>query len=60
MTVDVTFTCIAEIPAPSTLPFSDVRTGDWFYLTVQYAYANGLVSGVGNDQFNPNGITLGA
>lgn len=60
MIVDVTFICIAEIPAPYILPFSDVRTGDWFYLAVQYAYVNGLMSGVGNDQFNPNGITLGA
>ena len=34
--------------------FSDVRTGDYFAPYVQWAYENGIVSGIGNNQFGPN------
>lgn len=34
-------------------PFNDVTTGDWFYDAVNYVYTNGIMSGVGNNNFNP-------
>ena len=36
-------------------PFTDVETGDWFYEYVQYVYENGLMDGVSDTQFNPDG-----
>ena len=44
----------AEEPIGS-LPFTDVSTGDWFYDYVDYVYANGLMDGVSDASFNPNG-----
>ncbi|MDR1157897.1 MAG: S-layer homology domain-containing protein [Oscillospiraceae bacterium] len=38
----------------SALPFVDVRTGDWFYDAVAYAYRSGLVIGTSADKFSPN------
>ena len=38
----------------SSLPFTDVDTGDWFYEAVQYAYENGMMNGVGNNLFAPS------
>ncbi len=39
--------------------FTDVEEGNWAYPFVQRAYANGAVSGVGNDKYNPGGeVTL--
>lgn len=37
----------------SSLPFTDVDTGDWFYEAVKYAYDNGMMNGVGNNLFAP-------
>ena len=39
----------------NTLPFTDVNRGDWFYDYVDYVYANGLMDGVSDASFNPNG-----
>ena len=39
--------------------FSDVTTGDWFYPYVSGAYENGIIFGISDKEFNPNGnITL--
>lgn len=54
-TVDVTATFKAETPAPSGLPFVDVKSGDWFYDAVKYAYENGLMNGTSETIFAPNG-----
>lgn len=35
------------------LPFTDVKTTDWFYDDVVYAYENGLLTGVSADRFAP-------
>jgi hypothetical protein len=35
------------------LPFSDVKTGDWFYGDVLWAYANGFATGVSDRFFLP-------
>ncbi|MDR1590106.1 MAG: S-layer homology domain-containing protein [Oscillospiraceae bacterium] len=34
--------------------FSDVKTSDWFYDAVDYAYSNKLLNGVAADRFAPN------
>lgn len=36
------------------LPFDDVNPGDWFYDAVEYAYVNGLMDGVSENEFGPN------
>ena len=41
-------------PAPT---FTDVKPGDWFYEAVQYAAEKGLMNGVGDGKFDPNGTT---
>jgi len=35
--------------------FTDVNPSDWFYTAVNAMADEGLVSGIGNNQFNPNG-----
>ena len=53
--VTVTGTFKAETPAPVALPFSDVKSGNWFYDAVKYAYAQGLMTGTSATTFAPNG-----
>lgn len=36
-------------------PFTDVKSGDWFYANVQYAVKNGLFSGISDTLFDPKG-----
>lgn len=60
VTVEATFVEITEEPVPSGLPFTDVHTGDWFYDAVEYAYKNGMMDGIGNNLFSPNGTTTRA
>ena len=40
-------------PAAS-LPFTDVRRGDWFYDDVRYAYEKGIMTGTSAALFSPN------
>ena len=37
-----------------TLPFTDVRAGDWFYDPVCYVYSQGLMTGTSATTFEPN------
>lgn len=53
--VTVTGSFKAETPAPAALPFTDVKSGNWFYDAVQYAYAQGLMTGTSATTFAPNG-----
>lgn len=53
--VTVTGTFKAETPAPVALPFTDVKSGNWFYDAVKYAYAQGLMTGTSATTFAPNG-----
>lgn len=39
----------------SSAVFTDVQPADWYYEAVTFAYAQGLMSGVGNKTFDPNG-----
>ena len=44
-----------EGPGDGGLPFIGVHGGGWVYEAVSYAYANGLMDGVGDGLFDPNG-----
>ena len=35
------------------MSFTDVKSNDWYYSSVRYAYDNGLFSGVSHDSFGP-------
>ncbi len=37
------------------MPFVDVKPGDWFYKDVEYVWSNGLMKGVDDTHFGPNG-----
>ena len=39
----------------SSLPFTDVRAGQWFYDAVAYVYTNGMMEGDSATTFNPDG-----
>ena len=41
----------------STLPFTDVSAGDWYYGAVAYAYENGLMGGTSGSTFSPGTAT---
>lgn len=46
------------VPASAaSTPFSDVPSNAWYADSVQYAYENGLMNGVGSGKFNPGGTT---
>ena len=47
-------------PAPSGLPFRDVKTTDWFYDEVKYCYENGLMNGTTPTTFEPYATTTRA
>lgn len=53
--VTVTGSFKAETSAPVALPFSDVKSGNWFYDAVKYAYEQGLMTGTSATTFAPNG-----
>ena len=53
--VTVTGSFKVETPAPAGLPFTDVKSGNWFYDAVKYAYAQGLMTGTSATTFAPNG-----
>ena len=44
----------------TTLPFEDVSENDWYYDEVSYVYFNGLMNGVKETVFDPNGETTRA
>ncbi len=35
--------------------FADVKSGSWYYSNVVFAYTHGLMNGVGQNMFDPNG-----
>ena len=44
------------VPAMATSHnFTDVRDGQWYSEAVQFVYANGIMGGIGNNRFNPQG-----
>lgn len=53
--VTVTGSFKVETPAPVAMPFTDVKSSNWFYDAVKYAYAQGLMTGTSATTFAPNG-----
>lgn len=43
--------------AGGRLPFTDVKTADWYYDAVQYVYVEGMMNGTGAATFSPNSTT---
>lgn len=43
-----------ETTTSETVTFSDVSESDWFYRGVSYVVENGMMNGVGENQFAPN------
>ena len=43
------------LPQKSNVIFKDVTTNDWFYNYVGTAYSYGIIKGVSESEFNPNG-----
>ena len=43
-----------EEPVDEPLPFTDVTESDWYYNSVQYAYENGIMTGLNDTTFGPN------
>ena len=44
----------SDEPVVPTLPFSDVASGDRFFEHILYVYENGIMEGVGNNEFAPD------
>jgi hypothetical protein len=65
LTPTATFTAIATGSATPTvtvcpMTFTDVQTGDYFYVSVRYLYCAGIISGYGDNTFRPfNNTTRG-
>ncbi len=60
VTISATFQTEEEAEATEETKasqFVDVLSTDWFYTAVQYVAENGLMSGVGDNYFAPNGTT---
>ena len=48
------YSLISILPAlAKDLPFIDVKSTDWFYNDVKYAYETGLMTGTASDAFSP-------
>ncbi len=41
-------------PAPWQSPFTDIKSSNWFYENVRYAYENSLMTGTSDTIFAPN------
>ena len=53
---------IPSVTAPAQMkemPFEDVRESDWFYNVVNQAYNMGLISGMNDTEFAPDGSVTG-
>ena len=48
---------VAVTFAEEPLPFADVDEGDWYYKAVAWAWRNGLMDGVAEGRFDPEGGT---
>lgn len=48
------FNKVATQDVTSAMPFTDVKTSDWYYETLQYVYKNNIFSGTSDTTFAPN------
>ena len=44
------------LPEKDTSAFSDISKNDWFFNHISTAYAYGIIKGVSETEFNPNGV----
>lgn len=51
----ISYTFSKLLPVMPSMYFDDVKTSDWFYGDVEYAYYYRLMNGVGNNKFDPYG-----
>ena len=52
--IDPDYPLISILPAlAKDLPFADVKSADWFYNDVKYAYETGLMTGTSDTAFSP-------
>lgn len=54
------FSSLICTPVRASDIYTDVKNGDWFYNEVNYAYEQGLMNGVGDGRFDPEGTTTRA
>ncbi len=52
----VAMALLGNITVYADLTFTDVNKNDWYYDSVMYASEKGIINGIGNNQFNPQGI----
>ena len=52
---EVEETAIAKTEVCAAAAYKDLDRTDWYHEEVEFALANGLMNGVGNDNFDPNG-----
>lgn len=55
VTITSSFKPIEVFVPPVVGSFTDVRENHWFYDAVQYVFKRGLMVGINNETFNPNG-----
>ena len=51
---------VNDNPGVVEMPFTDVKSGDWFYDSVGYVYGEGLMNGTSPTAFSPNQTTTRA
>lgn len=51
---------IAQLPEAGGFPFNDVRPNNWFYNDVYYCWENGIMDGMTDTTFEPQGTTTRA
>ncbi len=47
---------LGNITAFADVSYTDVKESDYFYVEVLFATGKGIINGIGNNQFNPQGI----
>jgi len=52
----VAMALLGNITVYADMSFTDVNKNDWYYDSVMYASEKGIINGIGNNQFNPQGI----
>lgn len=58
VTISASFAPMQEPkPEPSSLPFTDISTEDWYAEAVKFVYDNGLMAGTSDTTFSPNETT---
>ena len=55
MLVTVLYRLEGQPKSAAENPFTDVETGTWYTEAVIWAAGNGIVNGIGNDKFDPDG-----